>query len=724
MNIAYTKVIIYFVAVLLLCFQETANASLMCHLPQRVLSLTLRTTPIRSYCSHKFNGSLLGTNGTKVLNNDLDLIDPLDFVHDFILDQLVAQRDALDKEKTLSELQQQQRLINQTLAEVAQLETTIEEAVQETYQALEKEDRFAAIAIDPGFKAWLSTIDLDLECDVELDPKLPATTAKKKKTQPLTKAVLPPTLQSDDNRLMKADIAGLSFYTLAEFYRMFAKYIAVDLEATGESDNQKITDVACVMVDNWKITDQCFQRYVNPECKTTWMSRRITGYTDSFLSQFQPFDKIAPDLFSFIGNHPLVFHGGQLDLMLLNKQGKISPNIEDRQPIIDTEKFSRELFPNQKSNLNAACERLGIKTIDRTYHGALIDAKYTAELFCKMFKKNASQFPTSVLNWKYFPKFNIYERFPDSKGTLGEIYFQKKGIKGPLPPCIRFSPELYHPTFRENYPAILVSFENDMNELQGVFVRYLNITKSPWIKENEEHEKHFYGWAEGAIANIAKGISQKVVFYANLMNALIIKDILLSEHKPTFCSFFNIAATDDQHITIKAVLDDTLLTKLDRYQPSEKVIFVIDKITLGPRLEILKQFKHQFLDPLPTSIFTAVESFSDLKNFHIVYRNRKGKVVSDLRDTQKRTLIVEGDNCAEDTIVFDTKDSVVTINSILDNTPEDMVVHIPRVTNLYVCEFNISMHGAGNDHRLNIEKYDIARKDHENIHFLECHLTH
>lgn len=727
MNIARTKGIIYFIALLLICFQEPVNASILCNLSQRVRSLTLITVPIRSYCSHKINGSLISSNGTKILNNDLDLNDPLDFLDGIIFDQLVANKDALDREKNLAERQQQKRLIDKALRESEQLELTIDAAVNETYQALEKEDHLAVVAIDPGFKAWLSAVDLDLESDFASDPKISATAAKKKKTPALTKAVLPPTLHTDDNRLMRAELEGISFYTLAEFYRLYAKYIAVDLEATGENDNQRITDVACVLVDNWKMTDQYFQRYVNPECKTTWMSRRITGYTDSFLSQFQTFDKIAPELFAYIGHNPLVFHGGQLDLMLLNKQGKITPNIEDRQPVIDTEKFSRELFPNQKSNLNAACERLGIKTIDRTYHGALIDAKYTAELFCRMFKKNGSQFPTSVLNWKYFPKFNIYERFPESRGTLGEIYFQNKGIKDVLPPSIRFSPELYHPTLQEHYPAILVSFENNMNELQGVFVRYLNITKSPIAKENQEHEKHFYGWAEDAFANIAKGASQKIVFYANLMNALMIKDLLKSEHKPTFLSFFKIDMHDEQHINIKAVLDDTLLIKVDRYQPSEKTIFVIDKITSGRRQTLLEQYRKWFQDPPTVSIFTALERFTDLKNFRVVYKNSLGKIVSDLLEPLKRTLVVESDKGTKDTIVIEMKDSAGSINSFLDNTPPDMLVYLPIVTNFYICELIITTNGSGYHRPFKIEKYDIDRdvsiddKDHENIHFTECH---
>ena len=182
------------------------------------------------------------------------------------------------------------------------------------------------------------------------------------------------------------------------------KYVALDTESTGlrgkkerePNEIDQLTEIGCVEIVDGKITGKYFRRYINPEQRVTPGAHRITGHTWYFLQQFPTFGRIAPDFLRFIKGAKLVIHDAPGDLKLINTAlkhyGNPYGNLEDKHEIIDTLSLARHLDPGQKVNLTALCKK-HLKgefdeKRDRSKHGALIDARLLARVFCAITPKN------------------------------------------------------------------------------------------------------------------------------------------------------------------------------------------------------------------------------------------------------------------------------------------------------------------------------------------------
>lgn len=167
------------------------------------------------------------------------------------------------------------------------------------------------------------------------------------------------------------------------------RQVTLDTETTGLStkNGDRIVEIGCVEIINRQITGKTFQTYCNPEHPTNKDTFAITGITDQFLSDKPKFASIAENFLKFIDNAELIIHNAAFDVEFINNELQLLnheiKNISSKFKIVDTLVLARTMHPGQRNNLDALCKRYNIN-IERTLHGALLDAEILAKLFLKM----------------------------------------------------------------------------------------------------------------------------------------------------------------------------------------------------------------------------------------------------------------------------------------------------------------------------------------------------
>lgn len=165
------------------------------------------------------------------------------------------------------------------------------------------------------------------------------------------------------------------------------RLIVLDTETTGLKSyaGDRIVEVGCVELVGNLETGNTFHRYINPATKKVEAdAAAVHGLTDNFLSDKPKFREIARELFSFIGNSPLVIHNAPFDMGFIEAERRLLglPKLQNR--VIDTLRIARLKYPGQKVSLDVLCSRLGVDASGRELHGALIDASLLAQVYVKM----------------------------------------------------------------------------------------------------------------------------------------------------------------------------------------------------------------------------------------------------------------------------------------------------------------------------------------------------
>jgi DNA polymerase-3 subunit epsilon len=167
------------------------------------------------------------------------------------------------------------------------------------------------------------------------------------------------------------------------------RQIVLDTETTGLDPRQghRIIEVACVELENRRLTGRHLHRYVNPEREVDAGARAVHGIDDDFLADKPKFIDIAEELRAFIADSELIIHNAPFDLAFLDMEFArldLSRTLELCAGVQDTLKMARERHPGKRNNLDALCERYQIDNTRRTLHGALLDAELLAEVYLAM----------------------------------------------------------------------------------------------------------------------------------------------------------------------------------------------------------------------------------------------------------------------------------------------------------------------------------------------------
>lgn len=168
------------------------------------------------------------------------------------------------------------------------------------------------------------------------------------------------------------------------------RQIVLDTETTGLStaDGHRIIEIGCVELINRRLTGNNFHSYFNPQRDIDKEAQAVHGISAEFLADKPLFRESAQNIVDYLMGAELIIHNAPFDIGFLDYElrllGKHYQPIINYCQVIDSLLLARQKHPGQPNSLDALCKRYQIDNSDRTYHGALLDAKLLAEVYLAM----------------------------------------------------------------------------------------------------------------------------------------------------------------------------------------------------------------------------------------------------------------------------------------------------------------------------------------------------
>jgi DNA polymerase-3 subunit epsilon len=163
--------------------------------------------------------------------------------------------------------------------------------------------------------------------------------------------------------------------------------IVFDTETTGLDPNSgdRVVEIGCIELINHIPTGRTFHRYLNPERTMPIEAARVHGLDDVFLKDKPLFAAIADELVEFLGDANLIAHNASFDIAFINAELKrVGKTLLGNDRIIDTLLLARKKHPGSPASLDALMSRYQIDSSRRTFHGALLDAEFLAEVYIEL----------------------------------------------------------------------------------------------------------------------------------------------------------------------------------------------------------------------------------------------------------------------------------------------------------------------------------------------------
>ncbi|QOL25200.1 DNA polymerase III subunit epsilon [Thalassotalea sp. LPB0316] len=171
------------------------------------------------------------------------------------------------------------------------------------------------------------------------------------------------------------------------------RLVILDTETTGINprEGHRIVEIGCVEMINRQLTGRNYHVYINPQFEMEQEVIDVHGLTNEFLADKPLFADVAQDFIDFIHGAELVIHNAKFDVGFMdhefNMVGRGLPNTADICKITDTLMTSKDEFGSPKT-LDFLAKHYRVDgLIDRTYHGALIDAQLLAFVYIEMTRR-------------------------------------------------------------------------------------------------------------------------------------------------------------------------------------------------------------------------------------------------------------------------------------------------------------------------------------------------
>lgn len=178
------------------------------------------------------------------------------------------------------------------------------------------------------------------------------------------------------------------------------RLIILDTETTGinPKEGHRIVEIGCVEMVNRQFTGRNYHVYIKPMAQGMQMIMEqevinVHGLTDDFLRDKPVFDQVAQEFIDFIKGARLVIHNAKFDIGFMDHEFAMIPGLpktRDICSVIDTLHVSKDEFGSPKTLDYLARFYKVDKLVDRTYHGALIDAQLLAFVYIEMTRKQAT----------------------------------------------------------------------------------------------------------------------------------------------------------------------------------------------------------------------------------------------------------------------------------------------------------------------------------------------
>jgi DNA polymerase-3 subunit epsilon len=166
-----------------------------------------------------------------------------------------------------------------------------------------------------------------------------------------------------------------------------AREIVLDTETTGfdPKTGDRLIEVGCIEIEDLLPTGRMYHTLVYPERLIPPDAIRVHGITDEKVKGAPRFHEVVGELMEFIGDAPVIAHNAAFDRSFIDHECGLCghPLIEETR-WIDTLKLAQTRFPGMANSLDALCKRFKISLVERTLHGALIDARLLAEVYLEL----------------------------------------------------------------------------------------------------------------------------------------------------------------------------------------------------------------------------------------------------------------------------------------------------------------------------------------------------
>ena len=162
-------------------------------------------------------------------------------------------------------------------------------------------------------------------------------------------------------------------------------FVAIDFE-TANSDLASACEVGLVRFSRGQIV----ARYTNlirpPEdlLNVNPINGKIHGISIQMLEQAEPFNRLANEIFNFIGDSPLVAHQASTDIAILNAVGDRYKIEIPSNKVFCTLRLSQALLKLEKYGLEVLAQYFGIPIVES--HRALPDAEVDAQIAFSLLK--------------------------------------------------------------------------------------------------------------------------------------------------------------------------------------------------------------------------------------------------------------------------------------------------------------------------------------------------
>ncbi|MND56586.1 DNA polymerase III subunit epsilon [compost metagenome] len=163
--------------------------------------------------------------------------------------------------------------------------------------------------------------------------------------------------------------------------------IVLDTETTGfdPKTGDRLIEVGCIEIEDLLPTGRTFHRFINPERLIPPDAIKVHGITDDKVKDAPKFHEVIDDLMEFLGDAPLIAHNANFDRNFIDFEiGRIGRRPPPQDRWIDTLALAQKRFPGMANSLDALCKRFKISLVERTLHGALIDARLLAEVYLEL----------------------------------------------------------------------------------------------------------------------------------------------------------------------------------------------------------------------------------------------------------------------------------------------------------------------------------------------------
>ena len=159
----------------------------------------------------------------------------------------------------------------------------------------------------------------------------------------------------------------------------------VDIETTGGSHGNRITEIAAVKTDGVRILDS-YETLINPHIFIPKSITLLTGITNNMVNSAPDFEEVSSDFLKFLEGSIFVAHNVSFDYSIIKNHFE-DLSIPFNSKKLCTVRLSRSIIPNHASySLGKLCRELGIKNHKR--HRAMGDAQATTQLFHMLFQKD------------------------------------------------------------------------------------------------------------------------------------------------------------------------------------------------------------------------------------------------------------------------------------------------------------------------------------------------